>query len=930
MKLINLLLVFLLMCSSLTSFSQTNYAIKGAVIDSATRQKLQNATICVLTAKDSMLVRFARASEDGSFSIRNLPKGNFIMMVTYPEYADYVDHFKLDSTKTSIDFGKLNLILKSRLLAEVIVKSEKASIKIKGDTTEYNAGSFKVQPNAKVEDLLKQLPGIQVDKDGKITAQGETVNKVLVDGEEFFGDDPTLVTKNVRADMVDKVQLYDKKSDQATFTGIDDGQKTKTINIKLKEDKKNGFFGKAEAGVGTDKFYQEQVAFNAFKAKEKLAVYGTMANTGKIGLGWQDAQKYASSNNVTMMDDGGIAISGGGSDELESFSGQYNGKGIPTARTAGAHYDGKWNTDKESINTNYKVGTLNVDGTDRTLTQNNLPTGTINGTNDQNYTNYMFRHKLDATYQIKFDTTSNLKVLAEGTARNAHNINNYAANSVRGNDILLNQSNRTIDNHTDGKVFHANAFWAKKFKKKGRTFSWNIDESFNQNDAHGYLSSNIKYYNNTGIQDSTQSVNQYKTNNTQSSVFRNNITYTEPLAKKISLVLNYGLSLSNSTADRKSFNQSSPGVYNRLDTLYSNDYKFNQLYNEGGAMFNYTGTKNTLNFGTRAAAVTYKQVNEYTNAVYNRDFVNWNPQAMYLYRFSKQGSFRVSYNGRTSQPSIDQLQPIRINTDPLNITLGNPDLKPSFQNQFSVNYYSYKVLTDQYVSLYGSYNFTNNPIVSNTTTDSAGKSTYQYVNIGSKNSSSFNTGLYAGRKIKAIGLNIGFNGYMNGNTSYNYVNNILNMTKSASYNASLSLSKYAEKKYDLYISAGPNYTVSKSSLQRINNNGSGINGDFYFNVYLPKQFQINTEGNYQYRGKTASFNEDFERFLWNATISKSFFKERNLKLSLTGYDLLNQNKGFNRYAGGNILTQQSYTTIRRYYLLSLVWDFSKMGGAVKK
>src|ERR1700733_12040323 len=173
------------------------------------------------------------------------------------------------------------MILKSKLLAEVLVKGTRAAIKIKGDTTEYNAAAFKIQPNAKVEDLLKQLPGIQVDKDGKITAEGQEVKKVLVDGEEFFGDDPTLVTKNIRADMVDKVQLYDKKSDQATFTGIDDGQKTKTINIKLKEDKKNGMFGKAEAGDGTQNIYQGQLLFNAFKSKEKFSVYGTLGNNGK-------------------------------------------------------------------------------------------------------------------------------------------------------------------------------------------------------------------------------------------------------------------------------------------------------------------------------------------------------------------------------------------------------------------------------------------------------------------------------------------------------------------------------------------------------------------------------------------------------------------------------------------------------------------------
>src|SRR5690606_14878252 len=175
------------------------------------------------------------------------------------------------------------MLLVSQLLKDVVITGTNAIV-IKGDTIEFDASKYTIQPNSKVEDLLAQLPGIQIDKDGKITAQGETVTKVLVDGEEFFGDDPTLVTKNIRGDMVDKVQLYDKKSDQAEFTGIDDGEKEKTINIQLKEDSKNGMFGKVDAGIATEDLFQGQAMFNTFKGSQKFAAYGTTGNTGTIGL----------------------------------------------------------------------------------------------------------------------------------------------------------------------------------------------------------------------------------------------------------------------------------------------------------------------------------------------------------------------------------------------------------------------------------------------------------------------------------------------------------------------------------------------------------------------------------------------------------------------------------------------------------------------
>ncbi|MGN6177677.1 MAG: carboxypeptidase regulatory-like domain-containing protein, partial [Mucilaginibacter sp.] len=225
MKLVIFTLLLCCVCS-FAALSQTNYSIKGSTGDAGSNVKLPGTTVMVLNQKDSIMRAFTWAGGTGQFAINNLPKGKFLLLMTYPGYADYVEKFTLDSANTSHDFGYIDMVLKTKLLKDVIVKGEVDAIKIKGDTTEFNAKAYKVQPNATVEDLIKQFPGFQVDKDGKITAHGKAVEKVLVDGEEFFGDDPTLVTKNLRADMVDKAQIYEKKSDQAAFTGIDDGKTT--------------------------------------------------------------------------------------------------------------------------------------------------------------------------------------------------------------------------------------------------------------------------------------------------------------------------------------------------------------------------------------------------------------------------------------------------------------------------------------------------------------------------------------------------------------------------------------------------------------------------------------------------------------------------------------------------------------------------------
>lgn len=918
-----------------SAFAQGPYSVTGSVADTTTHTRLINTSVSVLNAKDSTLVKFTRVGAGGSFSINNLKKGKFILMVTYPEYADYVEQFSLDSAKTTHDFGKISMLLKAKLLADVIVKGTRAAIKIKGDTTEFDPRAFKIQPNATVEDLLKQLPGMQVDKDGKITAQGQTVPKVLVDGEEFFGDDPTLVTKNLRADMVDKVQLYDKKSDQATFTGIDDGQKTKTINIQLKADKKNGYFGKAEAGGGTDGIYQSSLLFNRFKAKSKFSLYGIAGNNGKVGLGWEDSQKYSGDNsNVQFGDDGGMMIffGGDGDDGLDSWGGQYNGRGLPTARTGGAHYDTKWNDDKQSINANYKIGSLTVDGTDNTLTQNNTPDGAINSSSDQKFHNYVFRQKLDGTYNIKLDTSSNLKIMMDGTAKSGQTKSDYNYESDRSNGIKLNSNNRNVINNTDGKLFDVSALYTKKFKKKGRTFSLNVSESVKQSNAHGYLKAEADFFNDAGVQDSTQLTDQYKTNKTNSSALTANATYTEPLTKSLSIGFNYALGLNHGTSDQRSFNQSAPGVYNvQVDSL-SNDYRLNQLSNQVGAIFNYKTKKSTWNFGSKVSNVNFDQLNEFTGVPFKRNFVNWTPQASYQYRFSQQKSLYFSYRGNTTQPSINQIQPIANNTDNLNIIVGNPDLRPSFSNNFNFNYNSYKVISGQSIWISGGYSFTSNPIISNLTTDTAkGKTISQYVNLGNKTPHNFYFRTYLDKKVEKLDINIGVNFSVNGSTSYSISNGALNRTIYNNYSGQIRLSKYKEKKYEIYSSFGPNYTISNSSLlTSINNNGRGFNAEGGFNVYLPAKFQVGSDINYEFTAKTQTFNQDLKRNLINANITKTFFKNDDLKLTLWGNDLLNQNLGFSRSVNGNFISQNSYTTIKRYFMFTVTWNFNSMNALAKK
>jgi len=925
--------LLLLLCGFvLINFSanaQGLHSVKGRTIDTASTTLLAGSTIAILNSKDSTLVKFTRSAENGSFELNGIKNGKFILLVSYPKYADFVDHFTLDSTTQVKDYGKINLTGMAKILADVIIKGNRNAIKIKGDTTEFDPKAFNIEPNSKVEDLIKQFPGIQVDKDGKITAQGKTVQKVLVDGEEFFGDDPTLVTKNLRADMVESVQLYDKASDQASFTGIDDGEKTKTLNVKLKEDKKNGYFGKVQGGYGTDDFYNGQFMFNKFWGKKKFSAYGILGNNGTVGLGWDDRDKYGGSSGMTMTDDGGMYFSSGGSDDFDSYDGQYNGQGIPVARTGGLHFDSKWNKDKESLNTNYKIGSIRVKGDRNTISQNNLSSGVINNVSDQYTDNDMFRQKLDATYEVKLDSTLTLKVNVDGTLKQSNTFNDYNTSSTDGNNDLLNTTKRTLKNKVDEQMFNINGLLTKRFQKKGRTLSLNLNQSITKSNSDGYLNSENSFYEITGRRDSL--INQYKVNDITNSAFKSNLAYTEPLSKTMTVIVNYGLSLMNGKSDRKSFNQSASGNYDILDTEFSNDYQLDQIINQGGAIFNYRKGKTIINFGSKFSGVNFKQTDLYNNKTYDRNFVNYMPQASYQYRFSQQKSFRISYNGNTNQPSLDQIQPVRVNTDPLNISLGNPDLRPSFRSNINANYNSYKVLTNQSIWLSGSYSFTANPIVSDVTTDAlTGRSSYRSVNITDKMSKSFSVYAQSSRKISGIDLNAGINLSTNGNSSYNYINKELNNTKNYTYNLGIDLNKYVEKKYNFYINVGPTYNVSRASIGNFgNSDGWGWNGYSSGSVQLPGKFSLSTDAQYEFRGKTQTFNETFSRFLWNASLNKKFLKSENLKLMMSVNDILNQNVGFDRTAYNGNITQSSYTTIMRYFMFSVIWDFNKMGGGLK-
>ncbi|RFS20488.1 TonB-dependent receptor [Chitinophaga silvatica] len=916
-----LIVLTLLMCAFQFTYSQ-QATVKGTIVDTLNQIQLHNAVIMLLQPKDSTLYKFSRSNETGKFEIPNLKQGKYIMVVSYPTFADYVDTLTLDSGSVR-NVNKIVLTQLSKLLKEVVVKQQIAAIRMKGDTTEYNAGSFKTAENANIEDLLKVLPGIEVNSKGEIKAMGESVKKVLVDGEEFFGDDPTLVTKNLRADMVDKVQLYDKKSDQASFTGVDDGERSRTLNIQLKEDKKKGAFGKVAAGGGTESFFDNQIMFNYFKGKKKISAFGILSNTGQIGLNWNDRDKFGAGNgDFSVNEDGDFDFSSRG-DDYDSWDGKFGDNGYPLVQTGGIHYNDKWDKDKQRVNANYKIMNLGVEGSSWSKSQVLTKDTTYYDNSSGSFENHIFRNRLDGDYELKFDSTSSIRILVDGALDHKNTVG-LGTSTTWINDVMKNSNDRKVSNVSDNKSINANIFWRKKFKKDRRNMSFNLSETYENSSGRGIVDATTTFYR-PNEEDSLYLLDQLKIGKNDKLNINANLTYTEPISKYSTITLNYGFNWLNNNSNRYSYNQDPLGKYSALDSIYSNDFSVTSFTNHAGINYGYTKNKVRVSFGSSAGLSNFTQTDRFRDHEYNRQFINFYPKALFRYNFSQYRRFAFTYNGNTSQPSLGDLQPLVVNDNPLYIKIGNADLKPSFQNSFNMNFSDYKVVSQRGIWISMGYNFVLNSFSSKNDISSNGVTTSQTVNLNGNRYGWFNFNY--NWMISPWKLRIGPSARVNLSRNVNYTKSELVTTNTINPSMGLFLNKYVDKKYEFGFDGNANYHSSVSSVQRIQPNYWDFEIRPSFGLFLPAKFTVNANMNWNLRQKTSVFTGNNNVAIVNASINKKFGKKDDIILGVSVNDLLNQNIGINRSIYDNTISESHNTTIRRYFMLTFVWNFTKLGGA---
>lgn len=906
--LIQKLILIALLFVSYTVAAQTKAGtVTGKVLNGKDKTPLDYASVAVKKLYgDSAVAGVGTTSTTGVFSITGLPVGKYKLFVAYLGLKSVNKEFELTAAAPGIDFGSLIMEDTGVDLQTVEVKGEIPPVKVKKDTLEFNAAAFKVKENAVVEDVLKKLPGVDVAKDGTITAQGETIKKVRVDGKDFMGSDPLLATRNLPADMIDKIQIIDDMSDQSKFSGVDDGNREKIINITTRQDKKNGFFGNSTVGYGQDSDnegrYDVNINVNKFKNDEQMSVIGQFNNVNKQNFGGGG---------------GGRNFGGGGGQQ----------RGITTTNMAGANYANVYKNGT-TFNASYNFNKTSLYNLENSFTQNLLGNVTTTNKSDFESTTDRLNHRLNLTLDTKIDSSISLRWQPNVTYSD-----NMGDSKTTYQRVVLNTTTNGIQSYISNSTAPSisnSILLRKKFQRRGRTLSLNVNTNINNSDGE-----NFNIINENRLIGNASTLTEFNQLNDQDSKSISNtarVVFTEPLNKTLSLELNYtnGYSFDNQDKQVYDFNPVTQ-KFDILNSLYSNDFDNTTFTNTVGFSFNKNEKKYNWNVGLGVQNTAQKRFDATNNDTFSRNFVNLTPSAQFRYTFSQSKRLRVNYNGRTAQPSINQIAPILDNTNTQSIPIGNPDLKQSFTNNLQIFYNNFNfasfrsifvgtVITQQFNAF-----STKSVLITDQSDKNYGKIQQTSVNVdGNYNVTMF--GNISQPLIKGNKLNLQIDLRGNFGESTGFVGANENITTSYMIMNGYKLVTNIEK-FDLIagISGTMNrdkYSANDASNTRYYNLAPNID----ISYVIPGNIRLQTDLTYnKVSGRGTGF--DTEYTLMNAYMSRQFFKNRGtFKFSVN--DLLNQNTGVSRSGSANTIVDSNFNVLKRYYMLSFTYSLNKVGGAI--
>lgn len=877
-----------------TGFAQSN--ITGKVVDRSDKTPLTNATV-VLLNPDSILKYHTRVQENGSFQIKDVQNSDYIFIVSYPKFET---HSHTLSVKENTNVGDIYLSSQANLIEEVVVEA-RIPIRIKGDTLEYDAASFETEKNAKLEDLFRRLPGLTVSADGEITAQGKSVSKVLIDGEEFFGYDPKIAIRNIRADAVDKVQVYERKSEEAELTGIDDGQRIQTLNVVLKEEARSGIFGNIEANAGSSDLYTANLFAAKFNRSER---FGVTANTNNMG-----------------------ARAGGREGSLRMNS-QISGH--PKNTSIGANYENLVLNKKLNINANYNFDDQSNRNTTQRYNKEIVSAEEIQETNsssnnkssDQNHTlNSRIRWTIDSTSNLNFQLNTK-----KGQTASSSNSESYMTKD--GLDSIRDYSSEN-ENFGDDISSNIRLNYRKRLNKNGRSINIYFNHGYNDSHQQSDVYQRTYFHKN----DSTHIVDQDRYTDNTSHVISTQVQFNDRITERLNYTLGYSVNLNNNKNRINAYNNESGN--RSLDDLYSQNLN-NQTNNQSIiANLNYNLQNFNLSLSNRTNYRKQSLDDSYRDIELERSYWDNDLNINGVFRISNRKSINANYQNSFDIPSFSQLQPFQPQTSPIFKQLGNPDLKRAVNHNFNINYNTISMLKGTSWNLNSNLSLKNNPIVNKrTVTDTLTTSTF--VNVMGKTSWNANFNANYGQSVfnKKVQLNI-FSGlnYNNGftYTRYDQVGSgntdnqyELNNTQNARTFIGLGFNEQDSKGLDYDFSWRFNINNQRNSLQSdLNYTNLSTGGSAYLKYFLPFKSNITANVNYNIEGPTKFYKESIQQFYTNIEFSKKLLKSESLVASLKVFDVFNSYNTTNRNYSDNQYSESTREMLTRYILFGLKWDFNK-------
>lgn len=883
------------------------YQLKGVVTDEATGETLIAASVRVLAASDSAVVNGMATNEEGIFVFPNLKKGKYIIEASYVGYRPAYNNVNLDK---SVDMGKIALAQDAIMLKETTVTGIKTPITVKEDTIEYNADSYRTAPNAVVEDLLKRLPGMEVGSDGKITSNGKTISKILVDGKEFFADDPTVASRNLPVNMVDKLQVVDRKSDLARITGVDDGEEETVINLTVKKGMQNGWFGTVEAGYGTDDRYKGNFNINRFWNGNQITFIGGLNNVNDLGFSDGGAgrfQRFGGDNGITKSQAFGINFNIGTSEKFRiGGNAMWSRSDRFTQQRSNRQYLFEDSTSYENSNkTARDIG-------------NNL--------------------RVDLRMEWKPDSFNTVDFRPQFSYNHANSWSVEDGLTLAGNAAMspVTESVNRQSSHGDSWNFGGRLIYNHQFRRRrGRSISMFVNYNFSNTRQKSETYSWNKFY---LLNDSVDLYDQYLDNHTWSNNVSARVSWTEPIGdvKKGNFIeFAYRAQYRWNNADKLTYDHpvsfpdgydnpviSSDLVFNQdLSNRFRNDF-FNQDIRAG---FKHVQKKSTLNVGISLVPSRSKSINLLDNAKNVPERWVWNvaPYLRYRWRPSNSHSLNIDYRGNSSQPSMTQLQPVEDKSNPLAVVKGNPDLNPSFTHNLRLRFHNFNQEAQRSIMTMFDASLVQNSIVSKTTfnSETGGRyTTYENVN-----------GVWSVRGMNMVSFPFRnklftFNNFLmlDYNNSVGFNNGMRNRSGSFRANESFGI---AFRPSRLELELRPRYgiqmvhnSLKNTAGQTVHSYGGSFNGTYI----SPIGITLNTDVTFTATsGYSAGYDE--KKWMWNATLSYSFLKGEAATVSVKAYDLLRQNSNISRNITANYITDMAVNSLGRYFMVTFAYKFNTLG-----